>query len=499
VGRQELEVTDVIEVGQPNAGARFKRSESTLRAYLDLDRAEGRRRRAITARNSAFRRALAAADVLAVCAVLVAGAVLLGNDSLTIGLLGAAALLILLMKVAGLYDRDENLLTKTTLDELPSLFQIATLSALLLWLVGDEIVVGDIGRSQILGIWGLLFVFLVIGRSVARYLATRFTEPERCLLVGDARAAEVLGRQLAIGSAVSAEVVGRIPVSSTERGPYGTTVPVIPESLEQILTEQQIHRVILAPGRVDSVSLLQLTHQMRALEVAVSVLPATPPVTRSAVPDQIHGTTLFGVPGFKISRSSRILKRAFDLVASSLVLLILSPLLLAIAIAIRLDSPGAILFRQRRIGRDGQPFEMLKFRSMYKGSETRREELRGVNEADGLFKIERDPRITRVGRVIRRWSLDELPQMVNVLRGKMSLVGPRPLVPDEDEQIEGFYRRRLDLTPGITGYWQSLGSSRIPLREMVLLDFLYVANWSLWHDARILLRTVPYVVGRRGR
>ena len=155
--------------------------------------------------------------------------------------------------------------------------------------------------------------------------------------------------------------------------------------------------------------------------------------------------------------------------------------------------------KQRRIGKEGLPFEILKFRSMYEGSQTGRGELRDVNEADGLFKIERDPRMTRVGREIRRLSLDELPQLVNVLKGKMSLVGPRPLVPDEDAQIEGFYRRRLDIAPGITGYWQSLGSSRIPLADMIQLDFLYVANWSLWNDVRILLRTVPYVAGRRGR
>ncbi len=142
---------------------------------------------------------------------------------------------------------------------------------------------------------------------------------------------------------------------------------------------------------------------------------------------------------------------------------------------------------------------MLKFRSMYEGSEHLREDLRDLNEADGLFKIDADPRITRVGRRIRRWSLDELPQLINVLRGEMSLVGPRPLVPDEDSQIEGLYRRRLDIPPGITGYWQALGSSRIPLFEMVRLDYLYVATWSLWHDVRILLRTVPYVLSGRGR
>jgi exopolysaccharide biosynthesis polyprenyl glycosylphosphotransferase len=487
------------KTGRRTADERFKHSGSALRGYLDLDRAEGRRRRAIRVRHAVFRRTLAVADVLAVSAVLIAGTLLLGDDRISIGMVGAVGLLILVMKMVGLYDRDELLLHKTTLDELPALFEIATLSALLLWLVGDQLIVGDLGRRQILGMWLLLFLFMIIGRSLARYLATRLTKPERCLLIGDSRAAGMLQRKLAIGGAVSAEVVGRLPLALAEAGPGGATIPMVPETLERILTEQQIHRVILAPGRVDSVSLLHIVRELRTLEVGVSILPATPPVTRSASPDHIHGLTLFGVPGFEIGRSSRLLKRTFDVIASSLALLVLSPVLLAIAVAIKLDSPGSVLFRQRRIGREGLPFEILKFRSMYEGSQTGREELRDVNEADGLFKIERDPRITRVGRVIRRSSLDELPQLVNVLKGEMSLVGPRPLVPDEDAQVDGFFRRRLDVTPGITGYWQSLGSSRIPLRDMIQLDFLYVASWSMWNDVRILLRTVPYVVGRRGR
>jgi lipopolysaccharide/colanic/teichoic acid biosynthesis glycosyltransferase len=136
---------------------------------------------------------------------------------------------------------------------------------------------------------------------------------------------------------------------------------------------------------------------------------------------------------------------------------------------------------------------------MTNDAERRREELLALNEAEGLFKLDRDPRVTRVGRVIRRFSLDELPQLFNVLRGEMSLVGPRPLVPEEDSRIEGHFRRRLDLAPGITGQWQALGSSRIPLSEMVRLDYLYVASWSLWGDIKILVRTVPYVAGRRGR
>jgi lipopolysaccharide/colanic/teichoic acid biosynthesis glycosyltransferase len=171
----------------------------------------------------------------------------------------------------------------------------------------------------------------------------------------------------------------------------------------------------------------------------------------------------------------------------------------AIALAVKLTSEGPVFFRQKRIGKDGVPFEIFKFRTMYDGADRRKAELAALNEAaEGLFKIAEDPRLTRVGRFLRRTSLDELPQLFNVLRGEMSLVGPRPLVEDEDRRIEGRHRRRLHLKPGMTGQWQVFGSSKIPLREMVTIDYLYVANWSLWQDVKILCRTVPHVLARRG-
>ena len=169
-----------------------------------------------------------------------------------------------------------------------------------------------------------------------------------------------------------------------------------------------------------------------------------------------------------------------------------------IAVAVRLDSRGPAFFRQTRVGKDGKRFEMLKFRSMVVDADARKEALRHLNETSGLFKIENDPRITRVGRWLRRTSLDELPQLFNVWRGEMSLVGPRPLVVDEDAQVHGLDRHRLHLTPGMTGHWQILGSARIPMDEMVGIDYLYVANWSLWEDVKILLRTIPVVFTSRG-
>jgi lipopolysaccharide/colanic/teichoic acid biosynthesis glycosyltransferase len=213
--------------------------------------------------------------------------------------------------------------------------------------------------------------------------------------------------------------------------------------------------------------------------------------------DDVDGLTMLAVRPFGLPRSSRVLKRAFDLAFTTLGLIAVSPILAAIALAIRLDSRGPILFRQVRVGRDGRPFHIFKFRSMVADAERLKDELRALNEvgeADGgMFKLTRDPRVTRVGNLLRKTSLDEMPQLFNVLRGEMSLVGPRPLVTEEDEQVLGLDRSRLYLTPGMTGPWQILGS-RVPMREMIGIDYLYVANWSLWQDIKLLLNTVRHVL-----
>jgi lipopolysaccharide/colanic/teichoic acid biosynthesis glycosyltransferase len=214
--------------------------------------------------------------------------------------------------------------------------------------------------------------------------------------------------------------------------------------------------------------------------------------------DTVHGMTMLGVRPFGLSRSSRMLKRGFDAVATSIGLLLVAPIILAIAAAIRLESRGPVLFRQVRVGRDGRHFRIYKFRSMVVDAEAQKDSLRALNEVgDGMFKISQDPRVTRVGRFLRRTSLDELPQLLNVLRGEMSLVGPRPLVTDEDAHVLGLDRSRLHLTPGMTGPWQV--GPRVPMQEMVGIDYLYVTNWSLWLDFKVLLLTVRHVFLRGNR
>jgi exopolysaccharide biosynthesis polyprenyl glycosylphosphotransferase len=210
--------------------------------------------------------------------------------------------------------------------------------------------------------------------------------------------------------------------------------------------------------------------------------------------------TLMGIRGLTRTTSTLALKRAMDITGAGLGLIVLSPVLLLAALAVKLSSPGPVLFRQPRVGRANRQFLMWKLRTMVDGADRMQDELLHLNEMEGgaMFKMADDPRVTRVGKILRRTSLDELPQLWNVLRGEMSLVGPRPFVVHESEQITGWAGRRLDTTPGITGLWQVLGRNDIPFEEMVKLDYIYVTNWSLWWDIKILCQTLPVVLARRG-
>jgi exopolysaccharide biosynthesis polyprenyl glycosylphosphotransferase len=214
---------------------------------------------------------------------------------------------------------------------------------------------------------------------------------------------------------------------------------------------------------------------------------------------RLAGVPLLSVPSATADPASLHVKRAFDAVVSATALVVLAPVLVACALAIKLDTPGPVFFRQRRVGKDERRFAVLKFRSMYVDAEARKGEFAGLNfhgggNEHGMFKIRQDPRITRVGSFLRRTSLDELPQLVNVLRGEMSLVGPRPLIESEHAQISGRFRRRSAITPGITGLWQVNGRSELPFEEMISLDLLYAATWSLRRDLKLLARTVSAVL-----
>jgi exopolysaccharide biosynthesis polyprenyl glycosylphosphotransferase len=482
-------VRNLRRLPRPGAFTEGDRSEETLR------------------RDAFYRRSLVLVDVAAaVAAIAVVGA--MRFDPLHAGILLIVPLVALLSKVAGLYERDQLVLRKTTLEEAPGLFQVATLCTLLVYLFQDSFIGGHLGQRAGFALWGSLVVFMLLGRSGARQLVSALASPERVVVIGDRRSAIHLRNKFEEHGQSPAKIVGRIGFGNGRRrgedrlGSNGDEpVPMLGEihRLPQVLKEQNVDRVIIAAGPLPSDDVLDVIRLAKGLGVHVSVLPSLFEVVGSSVEfDDVGGIVILGLRHYGLSRSSRALKRAFDVVVGAAIVFVLAPTFLAIALAIKLDSRGPVFFRQRRIGRRDREFEIVKFRTMVAGAEGKKADLVDLNEADGLFKIANDPRITRVGGLLRRSGLDELPQLFNVIRGDMSLVGPRPLIPDEDRQVEGWARRRLEVPPGMTGHWQVLGSARVPLREMLKIDYLYGANWSLWGDMKILLRTIPFVVSRRG-
>jgi exopolysaccharide biosynthesis polyprenyl glycosylphosphotransferase len=283
-------------------------------------------------------------------------------------------------------------------------------------------------------------------------------------------------------------------------------VPIIRGDVDllEVIGELGVQRVIFGPSLHQLPGYQELLSGLRERHVHVDLVPGWSDVvgTQARV-HELEGMALVTVPTDGLSRPALMAKRALDVTAALGALFVVSPLLLVIAAAIKLDSPGPVFFRQRRVGRGDRRFQVVKFRTMREDAEQRKRELahlslHGGGTANGMFKIAEDPRVTRVGRILRRHSLDELPQLFNVLLGDMSLVGPRPLIENEDRQVGGRHRRRISLTPGLTGLWQVNGRSDIPFEGMIDLDYVYVTNWSLGADLKILLRTVGTVLRGRG-
>lgn len=467
----------------------------SLRRAVERPITEGESDRQVRNREAVFRRGLALADVIAATVALLLCVNVFGHDAVHWQALLALPLVLVAGKAHGLYDRDELVINKTTIDEAPELLHCATLYTLLIVVMQQLFIAGHLGADQILGLWGSLFIATLLARRLARYIACRVTTPERCLFVGSHEAYKRLQSKFQADDR-RAELVGRMSLEGLD-GPQLADVGA--SALHRLIDQREVHRVIVEPSEALPQTTLDFVREAKATGVRVSLLPRILEVVGSTIEvDDIDGITLLGVRRFGLSRSSKVIKRSFDATGALLGLIVLSPFLLVVALVIKRDTPGPVLFRQLRVGRDGRPFEMWKFRTMCADAEGLKPvlHLHGA-PAGGLFKIPDDPRITRVGRWLRRASLDELPQLVNVLRAEMSLVGPRPLITNEDAQIKGLDRRRLQLTPGMTGHWQ-IQDRRVPLAEMIKLDYLYVAGWSLWGDIKILLRTTAHVCARRG-
>lgn len=354
---------------------------------------------------------------------------------------------------------------------------------------------------------GVLEVVLLGGwrlarREVQAELRRRGRNVVRVLIVGAGDLGRAVMRQIVARPDLGYQIVGF--VSDGQPGEAATIGRIKRlgglDDIEALLDEQRVDQVIITLAWQYQSRIRGLVRLCERRGVPARVVPDFFQLSLSRVDvDDLGGIPLIGVKEPSIPRAGRLVKRALDLALTGLGLLLLLPLFLLVALAIKLESRGPALFAQTRIGQHGRPFRFFKFRSMKMGAEEEQPALADLNEATGpLFKIKDDPRLTRFGRLLRRASLDELPQFINVLKGEMSLVGPRPGLPQEVEQYQPWQRQRLEVPPGITGLWQVSGRSDLTFDEMCLLDVYYIENWSLGLDVTILLRTIPRVIFGNG-
>lgn len=453
------------------------------------------------ARDSTYRRLLGISDILATVAALILTATLTNTAQVYWSMFLCVLAVVPVCKLLGLYDRDAHLLHRTTLDELPKLGTAAVLIAASAFVARDLAVRGEpgIGTAQLVFLCVCLIAAFGIGRVISRRVARAVTATERLLVVGSDQDTERLARKLAVTGSVKAEIVGRVPIAYSELPNGHSRVLGEHRDLKKVIRTYRIDRMVVIPGNRNPDEVSDVLRAAKSVGVKVSMLPGVFDAVGFAVEtDDISGLQLMGVRDARMTSSSILIKRSVDVIGAGVAFILVAPIFAVVAAAIKLDSKGPVFYRQKRVGRDGETFEMIKFRTMRVGADRERAALSAMNESNGLFKIADDPRVTRVGKLLRKLSIDEIPQLINVLKGEMSIVGPRPLVPDEDVAITGWYRRRGQITPGITGIWQLYGPMRSDLDEMAKLDYLYVANWSLWSDIKIMFRTVNHVAGRRG-
>lgn len=489
-----------------------------------LARPKGGTRTRRTTRESKVRRLLVLTDVAALTLAFVAIEIWGGfHDGQTASVLRDLALLgvgvpvwILLAHGHNLYHADSRRADHGWTEEVAPILQMATLWSWIILLGVSMTGIRPVGIPKLAVFWGLTIVLLLFLRSGSRFWARRRAwYLQHAVVIGPPFEAASVLRRVLRHPEYRINVVACVDTASTmqlddasERRlarALGDTPMIRGDvDLTELIDELGIDRIIFAAGARETRDGAEALCALGDLEVHVDLIPSWSDfVGRRLDYHELEGMPLLTVPRTAIRRSDLIRKRLFDVVASAAALLLTSPVFLVCALLIKIDSPGPLLFRQRRVGRGDRRFEVLKFRSMYVDAEARKDTIAQLNfhgggNARGMFKVREDPRVTRVGRWLRRTSLDELPQLINVLKGDMSLVGPRPLIENEDRQVEGRFRRRLASSPGLTGPWQIHGRSEIPFEEMINLDYQYVVNWSLWGDVKLMLRTVKVVLTGQG-
>jgi exopolysaccharide biosynthesis polyprenyl glycosylphosphotransferase len=428
------------------------------------------------------RRLLATADVLA---ALAASAAISASPMTLIWSLALIPIWVVLAKLFGLYDRDQGAIRPLTLDELPAIAAWGAAGAVVLGLVLPITPAGDIGLGEVVRCWAVATVCGAIFRSFSRWVWRRTTAPEITAVIGNGELASAVRRKVELFEDMHLHLVPSLgfPAHAVGRQPE--------DDLRSLV--RGLDRVIVASERVDPEFIGQLAGVCRTEQAKLNVV--SPLRGRaSAVPRlaEVADLPILEYDTRDPSRSTILIKRAFDLAFASVGLLVLAPLFPIVVALIKLDSPGSAIFVQLRAGRLGVPFRMYKLRTMKAGAEEELDALVSLDAlAEPMFKLRADPRVTRVGRFLRRFSLDELPQLVNVLRGEMSIVGPRPEEVQVVQRYRPEHRFRLDVKPGMTGPMQVYGRGDLTFSERLAVELDYVENPSLGRDLRILLQTVP--------
>jgi exopolysaccharide biosynthesis polyprenyl glycosylphosphotransferase len=450
-----------------------------------------------------LRRALLISDWLGLWMALVAGLLLSAGGpgvSASIWILPTLPLWGFLFRAYGLYQRPIRRFEPTHLDDLSALLHAMIIGTLGLWLFYDLAPPEPLGPEEI-AIFGCLSLPLIASlRVLMRKINLRIVGPERVFAIAPIEDLRLLRRKLGDHPEYEMELVGAIAGEGAAKE-LGLPISAGLDEVEPLVASGVIDHLVV---QLDATYMPQeqVVELMRACYRAGIRFGAFPREKSLLLPgveiNHVEGMGFLSYHPPVLSQSSQAMKRILDVLVSAVLLVFLAPLMALIALAIKLDSKGDVFYRQVRVGKDGVRFRLLKFRTMVPGADRRTAELMGRSSDPDWLVLDRDPRVTRVGNFLRRNSLDELPQFWHVLKGEMSLVGPRPLSEVDDEAVRGWDRNRLDLMPGVTGYWQVLGRNNIPLREMVEIDYAYIANWSLAHDLKLLAQTIPAVVRRRG-
>jgi len=487
-----------------------------------------RRRRTATVHRRGWlvRRMLLAADLIGlVAAMLLAEWVVTQHEGLGVvdmrteilTFLLTLPLWVVVAKLYGLYDRDEERADHSTVDEFTGVFNMVTVSTWLFWALAYVTGAAHPDIPKLLIFWAAAVVFITLGRAGARTVARRnVSYLQNAVIVGAGDVGQLIARKILQHPEYGINLVGFVDAQPKERHEGLGHLALLggTERLAAIVRLFDVERVIIAFSNASHEETLALLRSLKDLDIQIDIVPRLfETVGPNVGVHMIEGLPLVGIPPLRLSTSSALLKRTMDLLFAGLGLLILSPVLIAIAIAVKLDSQGPVFYRHERIGRRQRRIEVIKFRTMKleacrgeryggKAAEDRFRELMNdparAREFGESYKLMDDPRTTRVGRFLRHTSLDELPQLLNVVKGDLSLVGPRAITEDELVRYGDRAADLLEVRPGVTGYWQINGRSRLSYDDRVRLDVSYITNWSPRLDFEILAKTMRVLLSRRG-